>query len=88
MHSPKTLYSSALFLFITLILFTLSVNKKDKSWLAFVPALTTYLTVFIATPLAFALRYVYIVVLTVPLFIIIPFLQCSDSTTGKADEAP
>ena len=85
---PKTLYSSALFLFITLILFTLSVNKKDKSWLAFVPALTTYLTVFLATPLAFALRYVYIVVLTVPLFIIIPFLQCSDSTTGKADEAP
>ena len=86
--SPKTLYSSALFLFITLILFTLSVNKKDKSWLAFVPALTTYLTVFLATPLAFALRYVYIVVLTVPLFIIIPFLQCSDSTTEKADEAP
>ena len=85
---PKTLYSSALFLFITLILFTLSVNKKDKSWLAFVPALTTYLTVFLATPLAFALRYVYIVVLTVPLFIIIPFLQCSDSTTEKADEAP
>ena len=79
---------SALFLFITLILFTLSLNKKDKRWLVFIHALAAYLTVFIATPLAFALRYVYIVVLTVPLFIIIPFFQCSDSTTGKADEAP
>lgn len=85
---PKKLISSAIFLFITLILFALSLNKKDKRWLAFIPALVAYLTVFIATPLAFALRYVYIVVLTVPLFIIIPFLQCSDSTTGKADEAP
>lgn len=75
--SPKTLYSSALFLFITLVLFTLSINKKDKSWLAFVPALTTYLTVFLATPLAFALRYVYIVVLTLPVYVVFAFINKS-----------
>ena len=72
---PETLVSSAAFLFITLILFVLSINKKDKSFTAFVPALGTYLTVFIATPLAFALRYVYIVVLTLPIFIVLVFIR-------------
>lgn len=85
--SPKTLISSAVFLFISLVLFALSANKKDKRWLVFIPALATYLTVFIATPLAFALRYVYIVVLTVPLFVFIAFLQCSSTTTQSTDEA-
>lgn len=74
---PETLVSSAAFLFITLILFVLSINKKDKSFTAFVPALGTYLTVFIATPLAFALRYVYIVVLTLPIFIVLVFIRRS-----------
>jgi len=73
--TPKTLISSAIFLFLTLTLFVLSVNKKDKSWLAFIPALVTYLTVFLATPLAFALRYVYIVVLTLPIYIILAYID-------------
>lgn len=72
---PKSLISSAAFLFVTLVLFVLCINKKNKSWLAFVPALTTYLTVFIATPLAFALRYVYILVLTLPIFILYVFIR-------------
>lgn len=73
--SPKLLISSAAFLFVTLVLFILCTNKKNKSWLAFIPALMTYLTVFIATPLAFALRYVYILVLTLPLFLIYSFIK-------------
>jgi len=73
--SPKHFISSAAFLFLTLAFFILSANKKDKSFMAFIPALGTYLTVFIATPLAFALRYVYIVVLTLPLFIILAFIK-------------
>ena len=71
--APKNLVSSAIFLFLTLVLFILSINKKDKSWLAFIPALVTYLTVFLATPLAFALRYVYIVVLTLPIYVILSY---------------
>lgn len=73
--SPSLLISSAALFFITLVLFVLCTHKKNKSWVAFIPALMTYLTVFIATPLAFALRYVYILVLTLPLFIIYVFIR-------------
>lgn len=75
---PNSYISSAAFLFITLAIFVLSLNKKDKSWLAFIPALITYLTVFIATPLAFALRYVYILVLTLPILIIYAFCKLDE----------
>lgn len=72
---PKHLISSAVFLFATLAAFVLTLNKKDRLFLAFLPALLTYFTVFLATPLAFALRYVYIVVLTLPLFILFAFIR-------------
>ena len=73
--TPKTLISSAAFLFAVLALFILAINKRDKSALAFVPALTAYLTVFMATPLAFALRYVYIVVIALPIFILYAYIN-------------
>ena len=78
MPKAEKLYSSAAFLFITLALLVISVSKKNKFLAVFTPALGTYLTVFIATPLAFALRYVYIVVLTVPIYLFISFIRADN----------
>lgn len=49
--------------------------KSTKSILALLPSLITWLVILIATPVAFSLRYVYILPLALPLFIALPFLK-------------
>ena len=70
------LYSSAIFLFIMLASMIFTVYKKNyKNLLMYLPALFTWGTIMLATPIAFSLRYVYILVLMIPLDFIIPFLS-------------
>lgn len=73
------LYSSAIFLFIMLtsMIFTIK-KKKYKNLLIYLPALFTWGTIVLATPIAFSMRYVYILVLMTPFNFIIPFLKNED----------
>lgn len=66
-------YSAAIGAWIVLLSMMLIIkNKKYKNLIILLPAFLTWATIMIATPIAFTLRYVYIVVLTIPLSIIVP----------------
>ena len=73
---PTFAISSAIYLFILLFssLFTI-LKKKYKNLLILLPGFLTWLTIMIAVPLAFSLRYVYILLLTIPFTIIVPFFK-------------
>ncbi len=74
--TPEVYISSAVFLFITLFSALITIYKKKyKNLLIYLPALLTWATIMIAAPLAFSLRYVYILVLEIPMSFIIPFLE-------------
>ena len=77
--TPSIAISSALFLFINLFSMIITIYKrKYKNILIYLPALLTWATIMIAVPLAFSLRYVYILVLILPLSFLIPFLKQKD----------
>lgn len=44
-------------------------------WIIYLPALGNVLTVLIATPVAFSLRYVYVFAIGLPLYVLLPFLR-------------
>lgn len=70
------IYSSAIFLFIMLTSMIFTIKKKRfKNLLIYLPALFAWGTIMLATPIAFSLRYVYILVLMTPFNFIIPFLS-------------
>lgn len=76
--------SSAVFLFIMLLGILITIYKKRyKNLLIYLPGILTWLTIMIASPIAFSLRYVYILVLMVPLSLIIPFLKNYKEKEGK-----
>ena len=58
-------------------------NKNYKNLLIYLPALFTWGTIVLATPIAFSLRYVYILVLMIPLDFVIPFLQKNNNEKGN-----
>ncbi len=77
--TPHLFISSAIFLVITLLGFIITLyRKKYKNLLIYCPLIATWITIMIATPLAFSLRYVYILVLALPLSILIPFLEIKE----------
>lgn len=47
-------------------------------WIIYLPALGNALTVFIATPVAFSLRYVYVFAIGLPLYVLLPFLRAEE----------
>lgn len=49
--------------------------KKYKYVITLLPCLFSILTILIATPVAFSLRYVFMVALSLPFIIIIPFME-------------
>ena len=66
--------SSAIFIFIILISVAYILKMKNyKMILVYLPILFLIATIFIATPIAFGLRYVYPVVIFAPFSIIFPF---------------
>ncbi len=67
------LYSSAIWFWIVFLSFILIIkNKKYKNIVILLPALLTWATIMVATPIAFTLRYVYILILMIPLVLIVP----------------
>lgn len=51
-------------------------EKAGKGdWIIYLPALGNALTVFLATPVAFSLRYVYVFAIGLPLYVLLPFLR-------------
>jgi len=77
--TPTEAISSAIFMFILLFSMIMTIYKKRyKNLLIYIPALLTWATIMIATPLAFSLRYVYILVLMVPFSFLIPFLKTKE----------
>lgn len=47
-------------------------------WIIYLSALGNALTVFIATPVAFSLRYVYVFAIGLPLYVLLPFLYAEE----------
>lgn len=73
---PTSAVSSAIYLFMLLLSTLLVIYKKQyKKLVIYLPGFLTWLTIMIAVPLAFSLRYVYILVLMIPFYFIIPFLK-------------
>lgn len=67
-YQPKTLYSSAIFAWFLFAAFTLCLMRKNrKAALVLTPGMILWFTTLIATPIAFSLRYIYPLVLLVPL---------------------
>lgn len=69
---PTVPISSAIYIFILIFGALLTVYKKKyKNLLIYLPAFLVWGTIMIAVPIAFSLRYVYILVLTIPLNLIV-----------------
>ena len=62
------------FAWVMLISLCLSICKSFKSVLTYIPPLANWLTILLATPVAFSLRYVYILALALPMLLCLPVL--------------
>lgn len=73
---PRKYISAGLlaWMMVTSLVITLC-NKKYKYALIYMPVLIAWLTILIATPIAISLRYMYILVLIIPLLPIITLLK-------------
>lgn len=50
-------------------------KKRKLLWLGYLPSFLTWLSIMVATPVAFSLRYVFILAVSLPLFFCLPFLK-------------
>ena len=75
---PKYYISVAIFVWVLLLSIVLCLVKK-KTILYLIPLLITVATLFLAVPLAFSFRYLFVLVLSFPLIIISPLLNNLDS---------
>lgn len=81
---PKRLYSAAIFLIVMLISIVITIYKRNYyNLIIYLPALLLYGSVFVATPIAFSMRYVYIMVLVTPLNIVLPFMKADTQEKMK-----
>lgn len=84
---PTFAVSSAIYLFMMLLSMLMVIYRKQyKKLLIYLPGFLTWLTIMIAVPLAFSLRYVYILVLMIPLYFIIPFLKIEEDNREEKNE--
>lgn len=73
--SPKYYFSGGLFFWITAISFVITSQIADKKFLlGYLPLLILWGTIMIATPIAVSLRYIFILVLAIPLNFIYPLI--------------
>lgn len=81
---PTVPVSSAIYLFILIFGALLTVyRKKYKNLLIYLPAFLVWGTIMIAAPIAFSLRYVYILVLTIPLNLIVPLINTQNEKSSN-----
>ncbi len=85
--TPTKAVSSALFLFIALFSAIITLYKKRyKNLLIYLPGIATWGTIMLAAPIAFSLRYVFILALMIPIIIFIPFLKQKKEIDTKDQE--
>lgn len=76
MEVSLEIIGSRTFLWILLISATLCAKKHDFYRLFFyLPGFLCWLCIMIATPVAFSLRYVYILALLFPVYLVYPFIH-------------
>lgn len=77
-------YSGGFFFWITILsmFITFRIGNK-KSLIGYVPAIILWATIMIATPMAQALRYVYILVLILPLNLLYPAIVSTNINEQK-----
>ena len=66
---PKHYVSSAVFVWIMLLCMAASLTKKDHLWMAMMPGFMLWATTMAATPVAFSMRYIFALVVLVPVYI-------------------
>ncbi|GAA2925289.1 DUF6020 family protein [Enterococcus raffinosus] len=55
------------------------IQKRKILWIGYLPSFLTWLSIMVATPVAFSLRYVFILAISLPLFFCLPFLKLKAS---------
>ena len=69
--SPKILINYACFIwFMLYTIFYILYKKRKNLLIVIMPNLLVWLTIMVATPLAFSLRYVFSIILSLPIFIL------------------
>ena len=63
---------------------TIALDLK-YAWLIYIPPMVNWLTIIVATPVAFSLRYVYVFALGLPFYIIFPALAWIEGINIKMD---
>lgn len=56
----------------------LIINKKQKYLLVLLPCMISWLSIMVATPVAFSLRYVFMMAYALPLIVMLPFITKKD----------
>lgn len=51
------------------------IKERPLLWIGYLPGFLTWLSIMVATPVAFSLRYVFILAMSLPLFFCLPFLK-------------
>ncbi len=78
-YSPRIYYSSALFAwFLFGALVVGSKNRSEGFFLSLLPAIGLWITLLIATPIAYSLRYAFSLVLLIPLGLAVVFAPDKD----------
>lgn len=67
--------SGTLLWLILLSLFLLLSQKSYRTILLLLPGILVFLTIMVATPVAFSLRYIFILALGLPIYLLIPFIK-------------
>lgn len=70
--------SGTLFWMLLLSLYLLLYHKNYKKTVVLLPCFAVWLSIMVATPVAFSLRYVFILALSLPLLFILPLLSLND----------
>lgn len=74
---------SGTLLWLSLFGMILAVLRRRGAAMPYVPMLMNLLTVLIATPVAFSLRYVFVLALGIPFYLMVPFLLRSRMRTRE-----
>ena len=78
---PTYIGSGTLFWIMLLIIAILIINGKTKYIISLLPAILTWITIMISTPVAFSLRYVFVLAYALPIMIAIPAIADVDNKT-------
>ena len=71
---PDFIGAGTLFWIIVLSSTLLIINKKQKYIYVLMPCLISWISIMVATPVAFSLRYVFMMVYSLPLIVMLPFM--------------